>query len=198
MDRADVRELHYIAPISNLCSILSDGILSHRRADAVAHDSVAMAEIQERRKDKPVPGGRHKLHDYVNLYFDARNPMMYRLSGQHGSLCVLAVDSAVLDLPNVVIADGNAASDYTAFWASPSGLARLNRDLVFAEYWTDPNPILMMRKKSAKCAEVLVPDIVPVRYIVGAYSSCQEATQAVGQASGGRLAARVHAHMFFR
>jgi ssDNA thymidine ADP-ribosyltransferase, DarT len=57
----------------------------------------------------------------------------------HTDLCVLRISSSVLRLPGVIIADGNAASDYTSFWASPSGLAKVDKDTVFAEWWTDPN-----------------------------------------------------------
>ena len=32
MNRADVTELHYITPISNVASILVQGILCHKRA----------------------------------------------------------------------------------------------------------------------------------------------------------------------
>ena len=130
MKREDLPELHYITAISNVPSILRGGILSHRRAAGQRHQSVAMAEIQERRRAKGVPGGR-SLHEYVNLYVCARNPMLFKRKDQHLSLCVLRIDPAILDLPGVVIADGNAASKYTGFWPSPSGLARLDRELVF-------------------------------------------------------------------
>ena len=46
------------------------GILSHTLAEQLAHDSVAMAEIQQIRTNKQIPGGR-PLHEYANLYFDA-------------------------------------------------------------------------------------------------------------------------------
>ena len=48
MTREELPELHFIAPITNVASILQDGILSHNRAAKVAHESVAMPEIQDR------------------------------------------------------------------------------------------------------------------------------------------------------
>jgi hypothetical protein len=56
MNRSDITELHYISPIENIPSILKHGILSHNRAKKINHYSVAMLEIQERRKDKQIPG----------------------------------------------------------------------------------------------------------------------------------------------
>lgn len=171
MRRDQLRELHYITPIVNVPSICQRGILCNRLAERHRHQSVAMPEIQARRANKTVPGGQ-RLHDYANLYFHARNPMLYTRQAQHALLCVLRIDPNVLDLPDVVITSGNAASGYARFFPSPQGLAHLDYDQVFAEYWTHPdNVILEWRHKSAKCAEVLVPGQIAPAFIMGAYVS---------------------------
>ena len=59
----DVEELHYITHRANIASILERGILSHAAADKIAHTSVAMTEIQQRRSKVTVPKGR-PLHHY--------------------------------------------------------------------------------------------------------------------------------------
>jgi hypothetical protein len=84
----ELQELHYITPIANMKSIVTKGILSHYKAEKIPHKSVAMDEIQERRKKVVVPGGR-PLHHYVNLYFHARNPMMFKRKNSHEELCVI-------------------------------------------------------------------------------------------------------------
>src|SRR5262249_21008928 len=65
-ERSELQELHYITPIDNVPSISQHGILSNVRAARLAHASVAMAEIQDRRSRVVVPGGR-KLHEYVYM-----------------------------------------------------------------------------------------------------------------------------------
>ncbi len=95
MDPKDVKDLNYITPIENLPSIFKRGILSHKLAKKIPHRSVAMEEIQDRRKIKVVPRGR-PLHEYVNLYFDARNPMLYKRRDQHLAICVLKIDPKVM------------------------------------------------------------------------------------------------------
>jgi hypothetical protein len=171
LNRSDLAELCYITPIANVPSILLRGIVSHRAAGKLEHVSIAMTEIQDKRSTKRIPGG-HALHDYVNLYICARNPMMYKRKDQHEQLCVLRVSTAVLDLPAVVVADGNAASAYTGFWPAPAGLQKVDQDLTFAEYWTSPDPFEKYRRTRAKCAEVLVPGRVEPSFIFGAYVSC--------------------------
>ena len=196
MKREELEELHYITAIENVPSILQHGILSHRGAAQVGHKSVAMKEIQDRRAKVTVPGGR-PLHEYANLFICARNPMMYLRHGQHVSLCVLRVSPAVLDLPGTVVTDGNASSDYISFRAAPGGVKIVDKHMTFADDWTDADYIQYLRNKTAKCAEVLVPDAVPPQFIVGAYVSCEEARDRLN-ALGLDIAVEINAKMFFR
>jgi ssDNA thymidine ADP-ribosyltransferase DarT-like protein len=195
---ADLTELHYITPIANVPSILKFGILSNReiKRRRVKAVSVALSGVQERRESKVVPGAK-PLHEYVNLYICARNPMMYLRRAQHEALCVLQISPAVLTLPGVVIADGNAASGPTAFWQSPSGLSKVDKDIVFAEWWTDPDPFVLWENRRVKCAEVLVPDKLDAKLIAGAYVSCEAAEDEL-KALAPRLKINVDPHMFFR
>jgi hypothetical protein len=172
--RSDLPELHYITAIENVSSILKRGILSYRLAQTLPHTSIAMDEIQARRGKVIVPGGRH-LHEYACLYICGRNVMLYKRKHQHRDICVIRVSTDVLDLPGVVVTNANASSDYVRFAAAPAGLKIVDRDLTFAEYWTDDDPVQYYRKKSAKCAEVLVPDVVNRRFIIGSHVSCEHA-----------------------
>ena len=195
MNRNDLLELHYITEISNVALIMAYGILSHKRAGRVKHNSVAMEEIQDRRKRKAVPGGC-PLHEYVNLYICARNPMLYKLRSKHAELCVLRINTDVLDLPGVVITDGNASSDYASFRAAPQGLKIVDQALTFSKNWTCSDEIEAFRRKSAKCAEVLVPDSLDTSYIVGAYVSGPAGASAFNAISVG-ISATINSHLFF-
>ncbi|MBI3609803.1 MAG: DUF4433 domain-containing protein [Nitrospirae bacterium] len=197
MERDDLEELHYITPIKNIPSICRLGILSHRKAETLKHESVAMEEIQKRRAKKTVPPGR-LLHDYVNLYICARNKMLFKIHSQHEKLCILRIGPTVLDLPRVIVSDRNASSDYARFEPAPSGLRVIDRDLVFAKYWTHPDdPFEEMRHGSIKCAEVLVPDSVPYRFIMGAYVSGNESLTRFN-ALDVNVPASINGDLFFR
>jgi hypothetical protein len=198
VNASDLTELHYITPIANITSILKLGILSHSEVQRrkIKSVSVAAEVIQERRKSKLVPGAK-PLHEYVNLYICARNPMMYMRCSHHTALCVLRINSSVLSLPGVIIADGNAASSYTSFWPSPSGLAKVDRETVCAERWTDPNQFVAWENKRVKCAEVLVPEKLDARFIIGAYVSCGESESKL-KSLAPNLPIIIDPHMFFR
>lgn len=197
MRRDELAELHYIAPIKNVPSILNRGILSHRLADKVSHQSVAMQEIQARRTVKMLPTGRN-LHEYVNLYFHARNPMMFKRKDLHLALSVLRISTNVLDIPGTMVADRNASADWPRFDPWPAGILRLDRDIVFARDWRHPGDYAAyLWHRSVKCAEVLVPDRVEPQYIQGAYVSCQEASVSL-KALAPALHVVIDADMFFR
>jgi len=127
--------------------------------------------------------------------------MLRRRQAQHVELAVFRVSPQVLDLPGVVISDGNASSKYTRFAPAPGGLSIVDRDMVFAEYWTHPDDIIAeWRHKSIKCAEVLVPDQVNPNLIVGAYVSCEESAGTIREhfsSVGASLEASIDRHLFF-
>jgi len=173
MEYTEFEQLFYITHIHNLESILEKGILSHSQAKSIPHMRIDMIEVQDRRKTKYVPNGG-MLHDYANLLFSARGPMLYKRKDEHKDICVLRIKKEVLDIHGVVITTGNAASEYVAFYPPAIGIKKLDRGKIFAKDWTDPDEIIAAKKRVAKCAEVLVPHYVPPSLIIGAYVSSKE------------------------
>lgn len=191
-----VTELHCIMPIANIGSVMTHGILSYERAAKLAHHSVALQPVQERRDQKQVPGGL-KLHQYANLYFHARNPMLYKRLAEAKKLCVLRVSTKVLTLRGVVITDQNAASNYVRFLA-PTQWQQLQWDDIFAMDWNHPeDQIAGWRHKSRKCAEVLVPHAVEPQFLSGAYV-IDDAASARLREAGFHLQVVVDPVLFFR
>jgi hypothetical protein len=161
-------EFQNITPLLNIPSILQHGILSHAQASKLPHHSVALQEVQDKRDQKQIPGGL-ALHEYANVYFHARNPMMSRRRNEAHSLCVLRVSTGILKISGAVITDQNAVSNYVKF-SAPEVLRFMDLDYVFAANWKHPdNQIEEWRHSSAKCAEALIPQRIPPHYLLGAY-----------------------------
>lgn len=193
MRRERLPEVHFIAPLSTVPSILHRGVLSHQRASSIPHTSVADEVIQERRRAVRVPGGR-SLHHYANLYLHARNAMLYRLVQTSSEpLAVLAIDSVVVDRPGVVITDRNAASGTARFLPAPSGLEDLDEDVVFARWWNQSRD-----ERQRRQAEVLVPDRVEPELVVRAYVADERDREGLTALVGQRCAVVVDADLFFR
>lgn len=201
MDRQDVSELHYIVHADNLVSIESEGLLCHNETDrrGIEATSVANTSVQSRRAGMTVAD--RPLHDYVNLYFNARNLMMYTVlsfdtipPALHDELCILSLDASVLDMEGAIIADGNAAADLTRYHSSPEGLNHLKREHVYAKRWHDPEE--HAERRVAVMSELLVPDSIPPDYIEGAYVCCETAEDAIGDATDD-IPLTVNRHVFF-
>lgn len=190
-----VIELQSIMPLKNIPSVLQRGILSNERAAKIPHESIAMEEAQDRREPKQIPGGL-RLHQYANLYFHARNPMMYKRKERVDNQCILCVSLEVLKVAGVVIADRNAAKDWVRF-LEPSQWRFLDFDRIFAADWTGADYFEYIDKKGKKCAEVLVPHVVEPRFFVGA-RVVSRATEEQLRVLGFSLPIIVDPGLFFR
>lgn len=188
--------LSYITALSNIQSIVSNGILCHKRAQNLGHVDISLQEVQDKRACKDVVVGETRLHQYANLYFDARNPMMFKRKPLAKELCVVRVDLAVLDIQGTIIADRNAASDYVRFMQPDDALYVLDWGRIFARDWRAPNAPEYYENKSKKCAEVLVMDYVPPDYLREVLVVDEEVKQRT-EPLVGDLLVRVHSDIFF-
>ncbi len=156
--------LYNIQAIDNVPSIMQRGLLSNERASKINHTSIAMEVVQHRREAVHVPNGLG-LHQYANVYFDPRNPMLSARRSENENICILKFDYTILDFDGVVVSDCNASSSYASFYPPEIGLERIDFKLVYASYWTDEDYYEYLKKKSIKCAEVLVPYQIPYDYV---------------------------------
>ena len=84
------------------------------------------------------------------------------------NLCILRISEDILNHQEIIITDMNAASEYVKF-LSISEINQLNFNLIFDRIWDSPDMIDKFRRKSIKCAEVLIKDRIHQDYIIGAY-----------------------------
>ncbi len=91
MDRSRIHELHFITDLANVASILDHGILSCRevRRRGIPHVTIAKEDLRNQQRDKRIwdtrTGRARSLLEYANLYFHARNAMLFeRLINQQG------------------------------------------------------------------------------------------------------------------
>ncbi len=174
-----LRELYYIAHQDNLPSIFAKGILSHAGVEREGMEFTRVYDegIVAWRKSKRTPAGR-SLWEYANLYFQPRNPMLYRLvmEGRLEKLAILSVDKSVLEQEGVFITDGNAARNETRIlprreWTKYSEEILRGAALT---WWSDTDG-----SKRRIMAEVLVPDTVPPEFIKAVYVPDNDARQRV-------------------
>ncbi|MEH2242372.1 DarT ssDNA thymidine ADP-ribosyltransferase family protein [Nostoc sp.] len=158
MIKPDIKSLYYITHIENLPSILQRGILSHKAVDelGVSYTPIYDSGIVSKRKDKSTPA-RSSLWEYANLYFQPRNPMMYRVVHEKDKrdIAVVGVKPDVLAAVGGLITDGNAANEPTQFFAIKEGIEILQKQwkIIQNEWWNE-----LDGSKRKIMAECLVPE----------------------------------------
>ncbi len=185
MRREAITELHYIAPIENLESIFEKGILSHNDATQFKKADVSMQGVQDRRAHKVIPatamGQARKIHDCTNVYFNAKNPMLSCRRKEKESICVLRLKPGLLDLPNAVVSDSNAATNDARFFKAAEGLNHLADGILYGQYWTSmtDDALTKQRNGQLRCAELLLPHAIHPSYIGGMFVTSEAVKQAV-------------------
>lgn len=185
------RRYYYIAHTSNLASICAKGLLSYNTIKNIDILHADIADLGAQRwRDRPEPIYGRPIHDYVPLFINPRNPMLFLRRDWHAELAILKISSSVLDCCSHIYTDGNAASRDTKF---STGRDVVNEAIpvLTANFWTEHND-----GKRRRCAEVLIyPNVQPM-FLEGAICSNIETAQLVRQSYN--LVAVVDPHMFFQ
>lgn len=199
MQNPDIRDLYYITHIDNLPSILEKGILSHERIEEEHIQSARIynIDIVNRRREKNTPTQK-SLWSYANLYFQARNPMMYRVVYEKGAkeLAVVSVSKKILHTPGVIITDGNAANAPTQFYFPSDGLKMLKQqwEIVQKEWWNN-----LDGSKRKIMSECLVPNSVAPEFINSVYVADEETRMRVsGRVSSHPISVIPEPKLFFQ
>lgn len=197
--KPEIKSLYYITHINNLPSILQHGILSHRLVQerGIPYTQIYDAEIVSNRQAKTAPDGK-SLWDFANVYFQPRNPMLYRVLHEKdpAELVVIGVLPRVLSNPSAFIALGNAASGATEILPSAEGLKRISEiwDTINAEWW---NAVDGSKRKIM--AECLVPDSIAPEEILTIFVASHDVAEKVRNLHPLRLVTIVpEPAMFFR
>jgi O-acetyl-ADP-ribose deacetylase (regulator of RNase III) len=167
--KAFVRELYYITHVANLSSILKSGIYCHKLIEekGITFTPIYNASIVSNRKSITAPDGR-SLWNFANVYFQARNPMLYQVVRTKSveDIAVVGIDKSILNWPDIFITTGNAAHSQSEIL--PASLGRKNIPSILkeidVEYWTEANG-----SKRKIMAEALIPDFIPAHYIKSVY-----------------------------
>lgn len=173
--------------------MLAEGaLLSHDNAYRIRRPvDVSDPKVQAKRAAKVDPLYGRPLHDYVNLYFRARGPMLSKRRELRTSIVVLYVDRSLLHCPDVIFTDGNAASASTRFFSDPKDLEELDWDCLDAKYWQD-----FPEGKRKRAAEVLVPHRIALDLVAKAVVR-EESLRSKLQAQGWGTPVEVRQDWFF-
>jgi hypothetical protein len=191
-----IEYLYHMTHKNNLLNILQNGLLSHNQARNGRLTQVDIADNQVNdRRSRNEPIYQKSIHDYVPLYFNAKNPMLYRRRNIQNDIIILAIDRNLLYKPNTVFTDGNAAADATSFYSNPDDLKSLNWACINANYWNG-----IVDGKRIRCSEVLVYPSIPTTAIKKIFCNNRQTKQFVESSLTNRTAISVEikSNLYFR
>lgn len=142
----------------NIFNIFRHGLLSHNYAHnkGIVKVDISDHDVNDRRTRKD-PFYNKSLHDYVPFYINPKNPMLYVRKADQDDILLIGVKPMKLLNRSFLVTDGNAASDGTSFSDSATFLASLDWQVLKADYWNS-----FQDGKRKRCAEVLIPNSVPL------------------------------------
>lgn len=167
--KPEIRNLYYITHVDNVKSIVRDGILSHAVVEElhVEHKQIYDAAIVGRRSKRMAPDGQTLWH-FANLYFQARNPMLYRVLREKGpgEVAVLEVGREALYIDGAFISVGNAAAAESEILPAKDGLKKIEAiwPEISSEWWRANDG-----SKRRIMAECLVPNRIPPELVHAVY-----------------------------
>jgi O-acetyl-ADP-ribose deacetylase (regulator of RNase III) len=171
MGKHDIKNLYYITHVKNLSSILNYGIFSHALIEERKIDFTRIYDLNivSHREQKQAPNGK-SLWTFANLYFQPRNPMLYRVTNEKGKdeIAVVAIKSDVMNKDDIFVSTGNAASLASDILPAQEGLKEIAKmkKIMTNDWWSDTDG--SKRKIMAEC---LVPNIIPPEFIDSIYVS---------------------------
>lgn len=194
-----VKGLYYITHINNVPSILQQGILSHSLVEQkqVPFTPIYDAQIVSNRRTKVTPSGK-SLWSYANLYFQPRNPMLYRVISEKNKndIVIIGLRPDILTRPDALVSTGNAASSPSLILPAQDGLKVIQemRPILESEWWKEEDG--SKRKIMAEC---LIPDLVPPDFIDTIYVANHETSEKLTpHTSNSNIAIVPEPNMFFQ
>lgn len=170
-------QLYHMTHIDNLISICKTGaLLSHNQIKSyidISNQSVnARRSIQE-------PFYNRSIHDYVPLYFNPRNAMLYNVQRNFGKeVVILEIDIDICLQPYTIFTYKNAATNDALFVDDISEL--LDNDEwwhhIRQRSWSDDTTGFT---KKAMMSECLILNNIPVSYIKNIHCNTKEIANSI-------------------
>lgn len=194
--------LYHMTHIDNLQSILSSGyLMSHNQIKS--YKDISNNSVNARRAKKENVFG-NSIHDYVPLYFNPRNAMLFSVQRQYDDdIVVLEINREVCLKPYTLFSYKNASADDARFtenikiflnaetnfsikkivFSKKLGLKRNNvidkRSIWYGinqDSWSDDET---GKIKKVMMSECLIYQNIPVNYIINIHCKTQSASQKI-------------------
>ncbi len=194
IENSNIATIDHMTHINNLDSIFKYGLLSHN--NPYKEIDISNQEVNSRR-NKIEPIYNRNIHDYVPLYFNPRNAMLYRNQTMFkDSVVLLAFDKDLLLLKNSIFTNGNAASYNTSYFNNINNLSQMAWDKIWSRSWNGHEDEEFI--EWSMMAEVLIYEKLEIAKLVAIYCSSNKSKQYIdNNYQLGNIEVSVNRHVFF-
>ena len=131
--RLDFR-LYHLTHIINLKPILNQGLKCHN--DALGYKDISNLNVNKLREREKQNYG--VLHDYVPLYFNPRNAMLYQTCKQfNDQIIILEIKKEIIKKDYTVFSQGNAARSDSFLTSCKNKIASFDWDKIYSRTWSE-------------------------------------------------------------
>lgn len=161
LEQYNIKYLYHITHIENLPNIIDHGLLSHYQSydENLNITDISISAVNERR-NRNDPLYNRNLHEYVPLYFNPKNPMLFVRRSIQENIVILCIDPIIVHETEYLFTDGNAASTSTNFYNEIRDLQKLNWACINGRYWND-----FIDGRRIRCAEILIYPMIVMDYL---------------------------------
>ena len=155
--------LFHMTHIQNLGSIIDSGLKCHNAA--TEYKDISNVKVNDRRDKEVNQFGN--LHDFVPLYFNPRNAMLYQTCKKfNDEIIILEIDKKITLKYYTIFCEGNAARSDAIFTSCKKKLHNFKWDNIYGNDWTNGSTnISGVETKSIMMSECLVKEFIPSSFI---------------------------------
>ncbi|WP_205101223.1 DarT ssDNA thymidine ADP-ribosyltransferase family protein [Marinitoga litoralis] len=154
-------KFYYITPYENAIKIFKSGYIYSReyaiRKSYIEKD-YSDRDVQNRRRYKKLPN-KKMLYEYVPLYINPRNAMLYRYLKEKRNIVILEISNKILRIYDHYFSIKNASAEDAIFTKNIKDL-ELKKDMIFSKNWYGNKEL-----KQIMQSEVLIYEKISVKYI---------------------------------
>ena len=187
--------LFHMTHFDNVERILQHGLLAHNLA--TGYRDISNTAVNDRRAGILSPAGR-PLHDYVPMYFNPRNAMLFEKQTEFaGRIAVLELSPDLGHAKGAVFSEGNAASGESRLTDRLDDLRLFDWDRINATSWRDGKEknLTVRRLMMSEC---LVPDRVGASSVLALHVADESLKRDLSDCIGSRQdIVRVSPEWFF-
>ncbi|OBT12022.1 hypothetical protein A9264_16065 [Vibrio sp. UCD-FRSSP16_10] len=187
--------LYHMTHISNLVGIFENGLFSHNKVKN--YTDISNNVVNERRRGKDNP---HKisLHQYVPLYFNPRNAMLFTCQKKYGKdMVILEIDKSVISNDYTLFSEGNAARKDSKVTTNKLDLANFRWQEINSLAWSNVAEGVNESLKSLMMSECLILNRIGPDKIMNIICSKESVRKSLTNESLSKIEINVNENVFF-